>query len=121
MKALIFEQKKVGASFVEQDIPAEYLDAAERAHDEPKPKHPDPADTQPLNRQEISTLRQQMADELSEFRASTPTPKKGSVDRQARAARLADQEARRRSQAKQRSEATQEIMNDIRSQLDEDD
>jgi elongation factor G len=34
MKALIFEQKKVGASFVEQDIPAEYLDAAEMArHD----------------------------------------------------------------------------------------
>jgi hypothetical protein len=43
------------------------------------------------------------------------------VDRQARAARLADQEARRRSQAKERSDATQEIMNDIRSQLDEDD
>ncbi|MCK5365586.1 MAG: CBS domain-containing protein [Gammaproteobacteria bacterium] len=124
----IIRDKRIGALIVAEGEAMvgilsylDVLDAAERAHDEPKPKHPDPADTQPLNRQEISTLRQQMADELSEFRASTPTPKKSSVDRQARAARLADQEARRRSQAKQRSEATQEIMNDIRSQLDEDD
>ena len=124
----IIRDKRIGALLVAEGEAmagilsyVDVLDAAERAHDEPKPKHPDPADTQPLNRQEISTLRQQMADELSEFRASTPTPKKSSVDRQARAARLADQEARRRSQAKQRSEATQEIMNDIRSQLDEDD
>jgi len=124
----IIRDKRIGALIVAEGEAMvgilsylDVLDAAERAHDEPKPKHPDPADTQPLNRQEISTLRQQMADELSEFRASTPTPKKSPVDRQARAARLADQEARRQSQAKQRSEATQEIMNDIRSQLDEDD
>ncbi len=124
----IIRDKRIGALIVAEGEAMvgilsylDVLDAAERAHDEPKPKHPDPADTQPLNRQEISTLRQQMADELSEFRASTPTPKKSSVDRQARATRLADQEARRRSQAKQRSDATQEIMNDIRSQLDEDD
>ena len=97
------------------------LDAAERAHDEPAPKYPDPGDTQPLNKQEISNLRQQMADELSEFRASTPTPKKRPVDLRAREARLAEQEARRWSEAKARSDATQEIMNDIRSQLDEDD
>ena len=97
------------------------LDAAERAHDDPVQKYPGPGDTQPLNKQEISNLRQQMADELSEFRANTPTPKKSSVDLQAREARLAEQESRRRSQAKERSDATQEIMNDIRSQLDEDD
>ena len=124
----IIRDKRIGALIVAEGEAMvgilsylDVLDAAERAHDEPKPKHPDPADTQPLNRQEISTLRQQMADELSEFRASTPTPKKSSVDRQARESRLADQEARRRSQAKERSEATQEIMNDIRSQLNEDD
>ncbi len=97
------------------------LDAAERAQDEPKPKHPDPDDTQPLSKQELSTLRQQMADELSEFRISTPTPKKSSVDLQAREARLAEQEVRRLSQAKERADATQEIMKDIQSQLDEDD
>jgi CBS domain-containing protein len=124
----IIRDKRIGALIVAEGEAMvgilsylDVLDAAERAHDEPKPKHPDPADTQPLNRQEISTLRQQMADELSEFRASTPTPKKSSVDRQAREARLANQEARRRSQAKERSDATQEIMNDIRSQLNEDD
>ena len=48
-------------------------------------------------------------------------PKKSSVGLQARQARLDEQEARRRSQAQERSDATQEIMNDIRSQLDEDD
>lgn len=126
--AKIIRDKRIGALIVAEGDEmvgilsyVDVLDAAERAQDEPKPKHPDPGDTQPLNKQEISNLRQQMADELSEFRASTPTPKKSSVDQQARAARLADQESRRRSQAKERSEATQEIMNDIRSQLDEDD
>ncbi len=124
----IIRDKRVGALIVtdgEEMIGilsyVDVLDAAERAHDEPKQKHPDPGDTQPLNMQEISTLRQQMADELSEFRVSTPTPKKGSVGLQAREARLAEQEARRQSQAQERSDATQEIMNDIRSQLDKDD
>ena len=97
------------------------LDAAEQAHGEVKPRHPNPGDTQPLNMQELGTLRQQMADELSEFRASTPIPEKDSVDLRARAARLAEQESRRLSQAKERSDATQEIMKDILSQLDEDD
>jgi acetoin utilization protein AcuB len=97
------------------------LDAAEREQDKPAPKYQDPSDTQPLNKQEINKLRQQMAEELSEFRASTPTPKKSSVDLRAREARLAEQEAQRRSHAKERADATQEIMNDIRSQLDSDD
>ncbi len=97
------------------------LDAAEREQDEPAPKYRDPNDTQPLNKQEINNLRQQMAEELSEFRASTPTPEKSSVDLRAREARLAEQEARRRDHAKERADATQEIMNDIRSQLDSDD
>ncbi len=97
------------------------LDAAERAYDEPAPKQRDPNDTQPLNKQEISNLRQQMAEDLSEFRASTPTPKKRSVDLRARETRLAEQEARRRAHAKERSDATQQIMDDIQSQLDKDD
>ncbi len=124
----IIRDKRIGALIVAEGEEmvgilsyVDVLDAAERAHDEPKPRHPDPGDTQPLNMQEISTLRQQMADELSEFRVSTPTPKKGSVGLQAREARLAEQETRRRSQAKDRSDATRDIMNDIRSQLDEDD
>ncbi len=126
--AKIIRDKRIGALIVAEGDEmvgilsyVDVLDAAERAQDEPKPKHPDPGDTQPLNKQEISTLRQQMADELSEFRVSTPTPKKSSVDLQARQARRAEQEARRRSHAQERSDATQEIMNDIRSQLDEDD
>ena len=97
------------------------LDAAERAHDEPAAKGRDPNDTQPLNRQEISKLRQQMAEELSEFRASTPMPKKSSVVLRAREARLAEQDARRRAHAKERADATQQIMDDIQSQLDRDD
>jgi len=126
--AKIIRDKRIGALIVAEGDEmvgilsyVDVLDAAERAQDEPKPKHPDPGDTQPLNKQEISNLRQQMADELSEFRVSTPTPKKSSVDLQARQALLAEQEARRRSQAQERSDATQEIMKDIRSQLDEDD
>ena len=97
------------------------LDAAEREQDRPAPKNRDPNDTQPLNKQEINMLRQQMAEELSEFRASTPTPNKSSADLQARDVRLAEQEARRRSHAKERADATQQIMRDIRSQLDSDD
>ncbi|GMQ74959.1 MAG: hypothetical protein BMS9Abin01_0202 [Gammaproteobacteria bacterium] len=97
------------------------LDAAEREQDEPAPKYRDPDDTQPLNKQEINKLRQQMAEELSEFRASTPTPKKSSMDLRAREARLAEQAAQRRNHAKERADATQNIMNDIRSQLDSDD
>ncbi len=97
------------------------LDAAEREQDTPAPQRRDPDDTQPLNKQEINTLRQQMAEELSEFRASTPTPKNSSVELQARETRLADQEARRRNHAKERADATQQIMSDIRSQLDSDD
>ena len=124
----IIRDKRVGALIVAEGEEMvgilsylDVLDAAERAHDETKPRHPGPGDTQSLTMQEIRVLRQQMADELSEFRTSTSTPKKNSVDRQARAARLAEQESRRLSQAKERSDATQEIMNDIRSQLDEDD
>ena len=71
------------------------LDAAEREYDAPRPKYRDPNETQPLNRQELSNLRQQMAAELSEFRANTPTPKVSKVDLRAREARLAEQEARR--------------------------
>ena len=97
------------------------LDAAEREQDKPAPKYQDPDDTQPLNKHEINKLRLQMAEELSEFRASTQTPKSSSVDLRAREARLAEQEARRRNHAKERADATQEIMNDIRSQLDSDD
>ena len=96
------------------------LDAAEREQDKPAPRYRDPEDTQPLNKQELSNLRQQMAFELSEFRASTPTPKVNTVDLQAREARIAEQEARRRASEKKRNDATQQIMNDIRSQLDED-
>jgi hypothetical protein len=124
----IIRDKRIGALIVAEGEEMvgilsylDVLDAAERAHDETKPRHPGPGDTQSLTMQEIRVLRQQMADELSEFRTSTQTPKKNSVDRQARAARLAEQESRRLSQAKERSDATQEIMNDIRSQLDEDD
>ena len=96
------------------------LDAAERAHGEPAPKFPDPDETQPLNMQELGTLRQQMAEELSEFRASIPNPTVRAVDLSAREARVAEQEARRRAEAKEKADATQEIMNDIRSQLDDD-
>ena len=95
------------------------LDAAEREQDEPAPEFQDPNDTQPLNKQELCTLRQQMAEELSEFRASIPDHKVRAVDVSAREVRLAEQEAYREARAKERAEATQEIMNDIRSQLDD--
>lgn len=98
------------------------LDAAERAQDEPAPKQPNLEDTQPMNKQELSNLRQQMQAELSEFRASTPDPKaRDSVDLRAREARLAEQESRRSAREKERADAAKQIMDDIRSQLDQDD
>lgn len=97
------------------------LDAADRESDQPAPRHRDPNDTQPMNKAELSTLRQQMAEELSEFRASTPNPTVNTVDLRARTARLAEQEARRRAREKERSDAARQIMDDIRSQLEDDD
>ena len=97
------------------------LDAAERAQDEPAPKQRSLEDTQPMNKQELSNLRQQMEAELSEFRASTPNPKVATVDLRARAARLAEQEALRSAREKERTDAAKQIMDDIRSQLDDDD
>jgi len=95
------------------------LDAAEREQVAPAPEYRDPDDTQPLNVQELCTLRQQMAEELSEFRASIPNHTVKPVDLSARKARLAEQDAYREARAKERADATQEIMNDIRSQLDD--
>jgi len=98
------------------------LDAAERAQDEPARKQPNLEDTQPMNKQELSNLRQQMQAELSEFRASTPNPKvRDPVDSSAREARLAEQESRRNAREKERADAAKQIMDDIRSQLDQDD
>ena len=98
------------------------LDAAERAQDEPARKQPNLEDTQPMNKQELSNLRQQMQAELSEFRASTPNPKvRDPVDSSAREARLAEQESRRNAREKERADAARQIMDDIRSQLDQDD
>ena len=96
------------------------LDAAEREHDEPQPKFRDPDDTQPLSMRELGRLRQQMAAELSEFRASVPSRKETTVDLRARSARIAEQESRRRAQEKERADATKQIMDEIRSQLDDD-
>lgn len=96
------------------------LDAAEKEYDAPQPKYRDPNDTQPLNKAELSNLRTQMAAELSEFRASTPTRTVSKVDLRAREARLAEQEARRRALEKERADAAKQIMDDIRSQLDDD-
>ena len=97
------------------------LDAADRESEQPRPKFRDPNDTQPMNKAELGHLRQQMEAELSEFRASTPTPKVSTVDLRAREARLAEQEARRRAMEKERAEAERQIWDDIRSQLDDDD
>lgn len=97
------------------------LDAAERESKTPAAKHQDLDDTQPMNMEELSNLRQQMAAELSEFRANTPNPKVSTVDLRAREARLAEQESRRSAREKERADAARQIMDDIRSQLDEDD
>lgn len=97
------------------------LDAADRESDRPEPKFRDPNDTQPMNKAELSHLRQQMEAELSEFRANTPTPKVSTVDLRAREARLAEQEARRQTIEKERAEAERQIWDDVRSQLDDDD
>lgn len=96
------------------------LDAAEREHDAPAPKYRDPNDTQPLDRRELSRLRQQMAAELSEFRANTPAVEVSQVDLRAREARLAEQETRRRTREKERADAARQIMDEIRAQLDDD-
>jgi len=124
----IIRDKRIGALIVTEGEKLvgilsylDVLDAAEREYDQPKPIYRDPGETQPMKKEELVTLRNQMAAELSEFRASTPSPKTSSVDLRARAARIAEQEARRRALEKERNDATQEIMNDIKSQLDEDD
>lgn len=124
----IIRDKRIGALIVTEGEELvgilsylDVLDAAEREYDEPKPIHRDPGDTQPMKKEELVTLRNQMAAELSEFRASTPNPKTSTVDLRAREARIEEQETRRRAREKERADATQEIMNDIRSQLDEDD
>lgn len=96
------------------------LDAAEREHKKPAPKVRDLDDTQPMNLEELGNLRTQMAAELSEFRANTPTPKASKVDLRAREARLAEQESRRRALEQERADAAKQIMDDIRSQLDDD-
>lgn len=97
------------------------LDAADRESEQAKPKYRDPNDTQPMNKAELAKLRQQMAAELSEFRASNPSPATDSVDLRAREARLAEQEARRKANEKERADAARRIMDDIRAQLKDDD
>jgi acetoin utilization protein AcuB len=96
------------------------LDAADRESNEPAPRYRNPDDTQPMNKVELTNLRQQMEAELSEFRASTPNPTVKTVDLRAREARLAEQEARRKAMEKERADAERRIMDDIRSQLDDD-
>ena len=122
----IIRDKRIGALIVVEGEEMvgilsylDVLDAAERAQREPAPRYPDPTETQPMNLQELGTLRQQISEELSEFRASIPNPTERAVDLSAREARIAEQEARREAREKERADATQEIMNDIRSQLDE--
>lgn len=124
----IIRDKRIGALIVTEGEELvgilsylDVLDAAEREYDQPKPIQRDLDDTQPMKKEELVTLRNQMAAELSEFRASTPNPKASTVDLRAREARIAEQEARRRAHEKDRADATQEIMRDIKSQLDEDD
>lgn len=96
------------------------LDAADRESNEPAPRYRNPDDTQPMNKVELTNLRQQMEAELSEFRTSTPNPTVKTVDLRAREARLAEQEARRKAMEKERADAERRIMDDIRSQLDDD-
>lgn len=96
------------------------LDAADRESNKPAPRYQNPDDTQPMNKVELTNLRQQMEAELSEFRASTPNPTASTVDLRAREARLAEQEARRKAMEKERADAERRIMDDIRSQLDDD-
>ena len=97
------------------------LDQAERETEQPTPVYRDPDDTQPMKKEELTMLRQQMEAELSEFRASTPRANTVStVDQRAREARIAEQEARRRAQEKERDDANRQIMDDIRAQLDDD-
>jgi CBS domain-containing protein len=123
----IIRDKRIGALIVTQGEEMvgilsylDVLDAAEREQDAPTPRHRDPNDTQPLSRRDLRNLREQLAAELSEFRASTPTPKVRTTDVRARQARIAEQEARRKAREKERNDATQEIMNEIRSQVDDD-
>ncbi|NIM27912.1 MAG: CBS domain-containing protein [Gammaproteobacteria bacterium] len=124
----IIRDKRIGALIVMQGEEMvgilsylDVLDAAEREQEEPTPLYRDPNDTQPLSKRDLRNLREQLASELTEFRASTPNPTVSKVDVRARQARIAEQEARRRAREKERAEATQEIMNDIRSQLNDDD
>ena len=95
------------------------LDQAEREFQGPAPISRDPNDTQPMKKEELTMLRQQMEAELSEFRSSTPARTVGSIDLRAREARIAEQEARRKAMEKERDDATQQIMDDIRSQLED--
>ena len=123
----IIRDKRIGCLIVTEgeDIAGilsylDVLDAADRESEQPASRVRDLDDTQPMNKAELSTLRQQMEAELSEFRASTPNPKADTVDLRAREARLAEQEARRRAREKERSDAARQIMDDIRSQLEDD-
>jgi len=96
------------------------LDAAEREQDKRVPKARDLNDTQPMNLKELGNLRNQMAAELSEYRENTPTAKVSKADPRVREARLAEQESRRRALEQERADAAKQIMDDIRSQLDDD-
>jgi len=96
------------------------LDAADRESERPAPEPRNLDDTQPMSKAELGSLREQMAAELSEFRASIPNPVVKTVDLRAREARLAEQEARRRAREKERADAARQIMDDIRGQLEDD-
>ena len=96
------------------------LDAATAEQDEPRETPRDPADTQPLDKNEITTLRRQLQEELHQYRVDNPTPKQDDVAVRKRSSFMASTKKEREEHAKKVAEANSRIMDDIASQLDND-
>jgi hypothetical protein len=94
------------------------LAAAEAAHRQAEEAKQDLEDTQSWKKSELDALRKQMEAELSEFMDENPAPSKNDEKEKKRNARMNMFAKRRQAAEKKRSDANNQILGDIASQLE---
>ncbi|MCK5363718.1 MAG: hypothetical protein KAR22_12150, partial [Gammaproteobacteria bacterium] len=94
------------------------LAAAEAAHRDAEEAKKDLEDTQSWKKSELDALRKQMESELTDFMNENPAPAQDDEDEKKRVAKLAMFRERRKAEEKKRSDANNNIVGEIASQLE---
>jgi acetoin utilization protein AcuB len=96
------------------------LDAAMAEQEAPRTAPASPEDTQPLDKKQLTDLRQQIEDDLAEYRAENPTLKVEEQVVKKRSTQQADIERQRKARQQNIAEANSSIMDEIARQLEDD-